>query len=112
MAIGDNTSGTQTATIGTEHTLATITAANVYQLKVDVSNMVGGATPDLLELREYDKPKTGGTERLLKTYYIAGAQVEAEVCTIPRIITSSYRVTLKQAQGTGRAFDWSVVQAQ
>ena len=49
MVVAVNTSGSQTATINTEHTLATITTANVFTLAVDVANMVGGTTPDILE---------------------------------------------------------------
>jgi hypothetical protein len=112
MTLSVNTSGSQTATISTEHTLATVTSANVLQLAVDVANMVGGTTPDILELREYGKARSSDTERLIKTYTVIGAQVETLVLTIPRISPHSYKVTLKQTQGTGRAFPWAIYQAQ
>ena len=40
MAITQKASGTQTATIDTEHTLTTITDAGVFQILVDVVNIV------------------------------------------------------------------------
>ena len=50
MAVTIEASGTQTATIDTEHTLATETDAKVYVLLVDTKNMVNG---DELELRDW-----------------------------------------------------------
>lgn len=112
MALSVNTSGSQTAVISTEHDLATITSANVFELNVDLVNMVGGTTPDILELREYGKARTGDTERLLKTYTIVGGQTEILFKSVPRISPHHVRYTLKQTQGTGRAFPWAIYQVQ
>lgn len=108
MAVGVNTSGSQTATIGTEHTLATITTANVFTLAVDVANMVGGTTPDILEIRLYGKARSSDTERLLKCYPFLGLQTELLFLSIPIHSPHYYKCTLKQTQGTGRAFPWAV----
>lgn len=113
MALGVNTDGSQSATVTTEHTLATITSANVFQLLVDVSAMTSASgTDDRVELREYMKARSGGTERLVKVYTLTGAQSELTVMTPPRVSAISIKYTLKQTQGTSRTFEWAVYQAQ
>jgi len=112
MALSENTNGSQTCTIGTEHTLATVTSANVFQLSLDLNAMVGGTTPDILEIREYMKARSSDSERLLKVTTVVGAQVEIGYQTVPRISPHHYKVTIKQTQGTGRAVPWSIYQAQ
>jgi len=112
MALSVNTSGSQTAVIGTEHVLATITTANVFELDVELVNMAGGTTPDILEIREYGKVRAADTERLIKVYTIVGAQTELQFKTIARISPHHVKYTLKQTQGTGRAFAWAVYQVQ
>ena len=113
MALSVNTSGSQTATLTTEHTLATVTAANVYQLAVDLSAMIGGTTPDIVVIREYGKARSSDTERLIKAYTLVGAQTETLFLTVPRISPHHYKVTLTQVQGSaGRAFPWAIYQTQ
>lgn len=108
MTVAVKTSGSQTATVTTEHDLATVTDAGVYQLAVDVANMTGGSTPDILELRIYGKARSSDTERLLKAYSLVGAQSET-LFVAPALISPHHmRCTLKQAQGTGRAFPWAI----
>lgn len=107
MAISENTSGTQTATIDTEHTLATITTAGVFQLLVDVVNMVDG---DELELRIDIKVLTGSTARtIFHATYAHEQGVDANVVISPPI-PSVYSIafTLLQDVGTGRSFDWAI----
>lgn len=107
MTVTSNQSGSQTATIGTEHTLGSaITAAGVYQLVVDTTNMVAA---DVLELRIYTKAKSGSTERL--TYYAtyANTQNELNKMSVPVPIDTSFKATLKQTAGTGRVFDWNIL---
>lgn len=109
MAVAVKTSGSQTATVTTEHTLATVTDAGVYQLAVDVNNMAGGATPDILELRVYGKARTGDTERLIDLHTLVGAQTSKPLFQgKPYISPHHMKVTLKQTQGTGRAFPWAI----
>lgn len=108
--IADNTT---TATINTEHDLgSTLTAANVYGIWIDVSAMAGGVTPDILEIRIYDKARAGGTERLVKVWSLIGVQSEALWVSPPYISTHHFRATIKQTQGTGRSFPWSIRQCQ
>lgn len=103
-----NTSGSQTATITTEHTLATITTAGTFVLAVDLNAMVGGTTPDILELRIYGKARSGDTERLIRCWPFLGVQVEILWQSIPIMSPHHYKATLKQTQGTGRAFPWAI----
>lgn len=95
----------QTATIGTEHTLATATTFGTYILLVDVANMVND---DVLELRA--KIKARAAEAAVKTIYevtLKHVQNFPIVASIP-ILGSAVEFTLKQTAGTGRAFPWSV----
>ncbi len=112
MAVTVLGSGTQTATVTTEHTLQDTSAAATYQLFVDTTNMQSG---DELELRVYKMAKSGGTR--LVTYYIKynGAQPTDDRGKLSVPITTgltdsgAIRFTLKQTLGTSRNFDWEVV---
>lgn len=105
-------SGTQTATIGTEHTLADISAAGTFCLSVSTKNLTDG---DLLELRVYIIMLTGGSREVRYKYSYADAQTpDDQIKTFPPVEndltdTGSVRFTLKQTLGTGRNFDWKVV---
>jgi hypothetical protein len=102
-----NTSGSQTATVTTEHTLATVTSAKVLQLAVDVANLAGGTTPDIVELRIYGKARSGDTEREMFKQVLVGAQAQTLVVSPPVPSPHHWKATLKQTQGTGRAFPWA-----
>lgn len=107
MAVNSNQNGTQTATIGTEHTLgSSIVSAGTFLLVVNTANMVNG---DVLELRAKTKVLTGGSEAvyLLATY--AHAQGDPVKMSIPIPSLYSLTFTLKQTAGTGRAFEWNIV---
>ena|SRR6266496_1072133 len=100
-------SGTQTATIGTEHSLATLTGAKVYTLFVDCFNLVDG---ERVELRVYYTPLSAGTERLMHpVLVIENAQASPIKQSLPIPSDISCRFTLKQVTGTGRAFPWKVL---
>lgn len=107
MAVAVNTSGSQTATVSTEHTLATITAAGVYVLVVDCANMVTG---DECELRIYGKARSSDTERLIYVYGFAHAQGQPLKESVAVPTPHHAKFTLKQTAGTGRAFPWAVYQ--
>ena len=99
------TSGSQTATLGTEHTLATVTAAGTYVLAVDAANLANGET---LQLRLYGKARTGDTERLVYSSTIANAQTEALRISLALPSPHHLRATLKQTGGTGRVYPWAI----
>jgi hypothetical protein len=112
MSVAAAGSGTQTATISTEHTLLDIAAAGVYTLHVDTVNMASG---DTLELRVYQIVLTGGTRRVAYLGSFAGAQPTDDLIKISVPIANelsdsgSLRFTLKQTAGTGRSFPWKVL---
>lgn len=99
------TSGSQTATLTTEHTLATVTDAGTYQLVVDAANL---ANNEHLTLRIYGKARSGDTERLIWPVTVSHAQVAPLVESVPIASPHHLKVTLEQNGGTGRAFPWAV----
>lgn len=107
MTVSSIQSGSQTATIGTEHALGSaITTPGVYVLVVDTNAMVNG---DVLELRTKTKAKSGSTSRVAYLASFAHAQTELNKYSIPVPVTDDLVFTLKQTAGTGRAFDWNIV---
>lgn len=103
---------TQSATIGTEHSLLSVSTAKTRVLVVNLKNM---AASDRVELRVYSKVLTGDTiatgnsTTLVYTATYQGVQSEPVVQSVP--IASGYAAlfSLKQTAGAGRTFDWHVV---
>lgn len=104
-------SGTQSATVTTEHTLADTSAAGTYQLVVDTVNMVAG---DVLELRLYHMVLAGGTRRVAYVTRYEGVQptddLIKESVPLSTALTDSgaIRATLLQTKGTSRNFPWAL----
>jgi hypothetical protein len=100
-------SGTQTSVIGTEHTLATDTTNATFYFEVDITNLANG---DILELRIYTMTLNGGTLRLAwKSTYGPVPPINDIAASPPQPSDQSYRATLKQTAGTGRAWPWKVL---
>lgn len=109
MAVTEITSGTQTCVISSEHTLTTLTDDAVYTLVLDLNNIVGGTTPDILEVRIKRRALTGGTTRQqIVAHYVGGLLPNKVVESPPIVVIHSAEVSIKQTQGTGRAVDWSI----
>jgi hypothetical protein len=112
MAISADATGTQTAVIGTEHTLDDVAAAGTYTFHVDTVNMAAG---DVLELRVYQMVLTGGTRRVAYFTRFMDAQPTDDLIKLSVPISNeltdagALRFTLKQTAGTGRAFPWKVL---
>jgi hypothetical protein len=112
VAVTARASGTQTATIGTEHFLDSPNVAGTFTLHVDTNAMAAG---DVLELRVYQMVLTGGTQRVAYLARFAGAQPADDLIKISVPIsneltdTNALRFSLKQTVGTGRAFPWKVL---
>lgn len=100
-------SGTQTATIGTEHSLSTQTTADVFVLTVNVTNMTA---TDTTELRAKTKVLTGGAAVEAVLFTLVGVQTE-KVVWIEVPSEWSCEFTLKQTAGTGRSYEWSIAKA-
>lgn len=106
MTITVSSSGTQTATIDTEHSLATTSTAGIYQLMVDTNAMVNG---DIVELVAKSNVLSGGTERILFKQIYAHIQAEPIKMSIPVTVPQTSTWTLQQTDGTGRAFPWALL---
>jgi hypothetical protein len=112
MTVSAQASGTQTATITTEHQLADTGVQGTFAFIVDPNAMVAG---DVLELRVYQMVLTGGTPRVLYFARYAGAQpaddMVKQLGPVSNELTDStaVRFSLKQTFGTGRAFPWKVL---
>ncbi len=99
-----DSSGSQTAVISTEHSLATPTTAATYVFSVDTVNLVNG---DLVELRCYDKVDGTNYAQMWKGTY-QNVQINNAKASPPLAVTTQAKFTLKQTAGTGRVFPWSV----
>lgn len=104
MTVATESSGTQTATVNTEHTLATPTTAKTRVLMVDLTNLVSG---DTVELRIKAKVLTGGTAGLVYLATFIGPVGEPVAVSPPVPCPFGATLTLKQVAGTGRAYDWA-----
>lgn len=108
MTLSVVASGTQTASIGTEHTLSAPSASNVYQLIVNLENMVNG---DVIELRFKRKILSGSAaaQTVFFATYANAPGTDGELALSPPApCPHGCAVTLKQTAGTGRDFDWSL----
>ncbi len=104
VAVAD--SGSQTATISTEHDLTTQTSPGTFVLCLDAANLAAG---DVVVLRVYGKARTGDTERLLYRGTYGPVPPAAPLLQSLPIVTPHHaRFTLTQTAGTGRAFPWAV----
>lgn len=101
----ETTSGSQTATIDTEHTLATVTAGGTYVLAVDLTNLVDG---DAVTLCAKVKVRSSDSAAQLYSAEFAHAQADKVAMSIPVPAPHSVAFTLEQTEGTGRAFPWAV----
>lgn len=112
MAVTAQGSGTQTATINTEHTLLDVSATGTFTFHVDCVNMALG---DVLELRIYQMVLTGGTRRVAYMTRFFDAQPTDDIIKLSVPISNeltdsgALRFTLKQTNGTGRAYPWKVL---
>jgi hypothetical protein len=112
MAVTAQASGTQTATVGTEHFLTSPNVVGTFTFHVDTINMAAG---DIIELRVYQMVLTGGTQRVAYFTTYSDAQLADDLIKISVPIsneltdTNSLRFSLKQTAGTGRAFPWKVL---
>lgn len=105
MAVAVEFSGTQTAVIGTEHSLAAPTTAGVRQLVVDLVNLVNGET---VELRVKRPALAAGAIGTWQTAVYTHAQADPLVLSVPIPSAVGATFTLTQTTGTGRAFPWTI----
>jgi hypothetical protein len=106
MAVAVETSGTQTATIGTEHSLGTPSTAKTRVLQVDLNALLAD---EVVELIIEEKAVTAGTVRKYLIESFTGGRTDPVVKTTPSAQPFGGTFKLKQVNGTGRAFDWAIV---
>lgn len=100
-------SGSQTATIDTEHVLATETTGGVYTLVVDLSNLANG---DVVVLKLKSKVLSTSSAALrVWSQSFAHAQADPVKQSPPVAVTDEVSATLEQTDGTGRSFDWNLL---
>ena len=99
-------SGTQTAVVGTEHTLASPTTAKTRALLVNVFAMLAG---DTVELRISGAVLADGTPRLILMSTFSGVAGAPHTQSPPILMPQGGAVTLKQTSGTARAFPWAII---
>lgn len=108
MAVTEKTSGSQTATLLTEHSLATVTDPGIYVLRIDLANLAAG---DTVELRIYGKARNAtDTERLHYSGSYGPIPPSQKLTdSVPVLSTGHFRATLRQVTGTGRAWPWAIL---
>lgn len=113
MSVSVAASGSQAATVGTEHTLTTLAGPGVYVFEVDASVL---AAQDVLELRVKGPTLSGGTAQVhfYTAYYGVQAADDVMKVSVPFAVDSaagSHVCTLRQVAGAaGRTFPWKVLQ--
>lgn len=112
MAIAELYTGTE-AVAGTEWSCTTDssgpdadTTDGVFQAFLDVSDMVAG---DELEIRIYEKCRSGDTQRLVELWVLNGAQSSPLWVSPSLLLLHGWDVTLKATAGTITVL-WSIRQ--
>ena len=112
MAIAELYSGTE-AVGATEHSCTTDTAGpdsdttdGVFQVFLDVSDMVAG---DQLQVRIYEKVRSGDTQRVVYQAILAGAQSDPIWVSPSLVLMHGWDVTLDALAGT-ITVNWSIRQ--
>lgn len=104
-----STSGSQSCTVTTEHSLATTTTAGTYIVRLDFNAAVEGTTPDRFRVAFKTKTLSSSTARYEQSWEIEGAQYLDNWCSDPVCIVHSLEVLLTQTTGTSRTVDWSLI---
>jgi hypothetical protein len=112
MAITELYSGTE-AVGSTEHSLTTDTAGpdvdttdGVFQVWLDLSDMVAG---DELQIRIYEKVRSGDTQRVAEEWILAGVQAKPIWVSPSLILMHGWDVTCDALAGTITVL-WSIRQ--
>ena len=107
MALVVDASGTQAAVISTEHILRTTTTSGTFVLVVNTTAMANG---DVTELRLYTKPLSGSTSVVAYVAIYSNVQASVVKYSVPVPCNNECKVTLKQTAGTGRSYEWALLQ--
>lgn len=108
MSITQESSGSQTATVSTEHTLATITTQKTFVLSVDCANLVAG---EYVEIKVKRDARSADTTRALHSRIVSWLEASiTPIIQMPPVPAGGgeFVCTLKQLNGTSRAFPWAI----
>ncbi len=109
MAVTENAGGTANVVVDTPLTLATITGEGVFQLVVDLDELVDA---DALEIRMKLEVRAGGTAKVVffATYmHDQGADGNIVISPpIPKVASTDLIFELLQTDGVARDFIWSI----
>jgi hypothetical protein len=108
MGLTAVTSGTQAATLSTEHSLTQQTGIGIYVLEVDASAMEAG---DTLVLRLKTKVLSGGASKITQEATLSGAQAVPHWRSEAIPVDVEIIATLLQSVGTGRSYPWKLLRA-
>lgn len=99
-------SGSQTATVGTTHSLATSTSNATFVFEVDMAALVAGET---VRLVVNGTTLTGGTAHQMWQGTYTAPFVNPRVQSPPVASDISINVTLNQLTGSSRSFPWKLL---
>ena len=83
----------------------TSTTAGTYQVFLDVNDMIAG---DQLQIRIYEKCRSGDTQRVIYEAILTGAQGQPMWVSPALILIHGWDVTLKTLAGTAITVLWSI----
>jgi hypothetical protein len=97
---------TEWSLTGDDSSLDTITTAGVYQVFLDVSDMVSG---DELQIRIYEKVRSADTQRVVYQSNLVGPQSPPIWVSPSLVLMNGWDVSLDQIAGTsGITVTWSI----
>jgi len=99
-------SGTQVATVGADHSLATPTTGKTRVLLVDTAEMVAG---DTVVLGFFGPVLAGGVSRRIVTTTFVGPVADPHTQSPPIVMPQGGSILLQQTEGTGRTYPWALV---
>lgn len=113
VTVVEEATGTLT-TDGTEQTLFTNESAGVFFVRLDLNDIQAGATPEMIEVREYISAINTGTQRMMEgspMTYVGG--LCPKIVELPhRSIqaNASYAVTIKSTGSVHPDIPWVELQ--
>lgn len=101
-------SGTQSCTVTTEHSLATTTTAGVFVGMWNLTNAVAG---DVFEVYIKTKVLTGDTAEIIYYAVYGNSLGDIPIIASPPVVSMhSLSMFVKQAAGTSRNVPWALLQ--
>jgi hypothetical protein len=98
-------SGTEYSLPNDSTTLTPQTTDGIFQFFIDFAALIAG---DQYEVKLYEKYDSGGTQRLVDTWILTGAQAKPLFATPSFILGEGWDITVKKLAGTDRSIPWSI----